>query len=130
MSSLLRPGILLAGTRPPSPETADLWLIRLRWVAIAGMLATTVVAERFVPRLDVLPLLAVLAGIAALNIAWTALARRRALVTLQLYVDVLALAAMLWFSGGAANPFAAFLSFHIVLAGLLSGARACIGVTL
>ena len=38
-------------------------------------------------------------------------------------VDVSALTLMLWFSGGTMNPFAAFLTFHIVLAGVLVGAR-------
>ena len=38
----------------------------------------------------------------------------------QLAVDVVTLSAMLWFSGGIANPFAGFLTFQIALAGVLT----------
>jgi two-component system sensor histidine kinase RegB len=113
-------------------ENADRWLIGLRWVAILGMLATTLIARRLVPELDVAPVLAVLAALVASNLGWrlaVALrAGRRPLVAAQITVDVIALTVMLWFAGGTSNPFAAFLTFHIVLAGLLCGARVSIAV--
>jgi two-component system sensor histidine kinase RegB len=108
-------------------ESADRWLIGLRWVAIVGMLATTLIAKRLVPDLDLRHILGVLALLFAINIGWRLGVTRRAgkpsLVAHQLVVDVSALTIMLWFSGGTSNPFAAFLTFHIVLAGLLAGAR-------
>ncbi len=127
--SLTRPRgtALLSPARPPSSADADRWLIRLRWMAIGGMLATTLIASRLVPDLDLGPLLGVLGGIVALNVAWIAVVVSRVdkppLVRQQVVVDVVALTAMLWFSGGASNPFAAFLTFQIVLAGLLCGGR-------
>lgn len=108
-------------------ETADRWLIGLRWVAIVGMLATTLIAKWLVPELDLRPVLAVLVTLLAANVGWRLWVARRTgkppLVAQQIVIDVSALTIMLWFSGGTTNPFAAFLTFHIVLAGLLAGAR-------
>lgn len=109
------------GSRP------DLWLINLRWIAIAGMLLTSVAGTRLAPRLALGPLYAVLAVVASVNFAWTiALRRDRPVgntVAAQILIDVALLGAMLWFSGGLTNPFASFLTFHIVLAGLLDSRR-------
>jgi two-component system, sensor histidine kinase RegB len=129
MSTLLlrkgRGGALLTPTAPSS-ETADRWLVRLRWAAIAGMLATIVIAKRIVVDLDIYPLLAILGGILALNLLWVLLVRRPhrwAVTSLQVTLDVLGITALLWFSGGTQNPFAAFVTFQIVLAGLLCPGR-------
>lgn len=139
MSELLkqaRTALRLSAPRLPSSDTADRWLIGLRWGATAGMTATILVARVLVPALQLAPLLAVLGGIVLLNVGWILAARRAtaanrsALVAAQVYVDVLALAAILWFSGGVENPFAAFLVFQIVLAGLLGTGRTSVGVTL
>jgi two-component system, sensor histidine kinase RegB len=133
--SLVRPktrgAILLARATPPGPESADQWLIGLRWIAIAGMFATTIIAERLVPSLPLSPLLTILAATVGLNLGWTFLSLRRPsprLLPAQIISDVLPLTAMLWFSGGAENPFAAFMTFHIVLAGLLCGWRVALAV--
>src|SRR5215470_19514610 len=79
----------------PTSETADRWLIRLRWVAIVGMLATTLIAKRLVPDLDLRPILAVLAILFAGNLGWRLWVSRRPdkppLVTQQIVVDVGAL---------------------------------------
>jgi len=119
-------------TASPTAETADRWLIGLRWLAILGMLATTLIAKRLVPDLDLRPILAVLAALVVLNLVWRLWVARRdgkpPLVTQQVVVDVVALTIMLWFAGGTSNPFAAFLTFHIVLAGLLCGARVSVAV--
>jgi two-component system, sensor histidine kinase RegB len=127
--------VLLAGTRPPSEETADSWLIRLRWVAVAGMLVTTLVARRLVPALPTRPLLITVAAIAALNAFWMVWVYRRATSEQPPYMgpqivgDVLALSVVLWFAGGVDNPFAVFLTFQIVLAGLLCTATTALAVT-
>src|SRR5262249_60924705 len=85
-----------------------------------------------VPELDLTPILATLGGIVLVNVFWLFWVARRAgrgsLVTPQITLDVMALTVMLWFAGGTSNPFAAFLTFHIVLAGLLCGARVSVGV--
>src|SRR5512143_1078502 len=117
---------------PPTSETADRWLIGLRWLAIVGMAATALIAKRLVPELELRPILIVLGGIVAMNLFWRLWVAHRdgkgSLVTQQVAVDVVALTIMLWFAGGTSNPFAAFLTFHIVLAGLLCGARVSVGV--
>src|SRR5262249_34994304 len=43
---------------------------------------------------------------------------------------VLAITAMLWFSGGTQNPFAAFVTFQIVLAGLLCPPRTSVAIAI
>lgn len=140
-----RLAVLLSGPRPPSWETADRWLIQLRWVAIAGMIATTAASRRLVPDLQLGPLVAGIAAITAANLAWTFLVRRarqkaapelearepaQGLVRAQLLGDVVANAWMLWFSGGLENPFAVFLAFHIALSGLLCARSTTILVAL
>jgi two-component system sensor histidine kinase RegB len=127
MSAVSLTRALFAPAAPPTTETADRWLIVLRWVAIFGMLATSVLAKRLVPALELGPIVSALGALAALNLGWHVAAARREgqppLVAAQLVVDVLALTVVLWLSGGTSNPFAAFLSIHIVLAGLLCGGR-------
>jgi two-component system sensor histidine kinase RegB len=128
-----RGGALLSQAAPPSSETADFWLIRLRAVAIAGMLATTLIAKHLVPDLVLRPILGTLLAILATNVLWSLVVMRRGpkappLVTAQILVDVGAVTIMLWWSGGTSNPFAAFLTFHIVLAGLLCGWRTSLAV--
>lgn len=129
--------VVVLGREPPS-DPAERWLLWLRWTAIAGMAATIAVADRFVPGLRVLPMALVLAAIASVNVFWTLFLRRvparasagegtgddaRRWVEPQLVVDVVLLSAMLWFAGGVTNPFAAFMTFQIALAGLLCTPR-------
>jgi two-component system sensor histidine kinase RegB len=137
MPSLLRGrgAVLLSGARPPSEETADRWLIRLRWVAIMGMLTTALLGERLVPALRLTPLLGVIGAVAVLNAFWMVWVHRHSapgqprFVAHQIVLDVPALALVLWFSGGVDNPFAVFLTFQIVLAGLLCSAATTLAVT-
>ncbi|WP_438005810.1 ATP-binding protein [Sorangium sp. So ce321] len=140
-----RLAVLLSGPKPPSWETADRWLIQLRWVAIAGMVATTVASRKLVPDLRLGPLILGIAAITLANVAWTFWVRhvrQRAggepsarepaqdLARAQLVGDVIASAWMLWFSGGLENPFAVFLAFHIALSGLLCPRRTTVLVGL
>ncbi|WP_437503978.1 ATP-binding protein [Sorangium sp. So ce1099] len=140
-----RLAVLLSGPKPPSWETADRWLIQLRWVAIAGMIATTLASRKLVPDLRLGPLILGIAAITLANVAWTFWvrhARQRAggepsarepaqdLARAQLVGDVVASAWMLWFSGGLENPFAVFLAFHIALSGLLCPRRTTVLVGL
>jgi two-component system sensor histidine kinase RegB len=111
----------------------DRWLIRLRWLALIGMLTTTLVAESLVPGLPSGPILSMLAVVAASNLGWlvaTLRAPAGRTVPWQLAADVLSLGAVLWLSGGLDNPFAVFLVFQIVLAGLLASRKTTIAITL
>ncbi len=138
MSELFRQArraVQLSGPRLPSSEAADRWLIGLRWGAIGGMLATTLIARQLVPDLPFAPLLIVFGAITLLNVGWFLVVRRfppgvRSFVSAQIAVDVVALTTVLWFSGGVQNPFAAFLVFQIVLAGLLGTGRTSVLITM
>jgi len=139
-----RLAVLLTGPRPSSAETADRWLIQLRWAAVAGMIATTAAGRALVPGLALGPLALGIAGITAMNLGWTWAVRRaqpeaagpraalpaRELVGAQLAGDVLAVAWMLYFSGGIENPFAGFLAFHLALSGLLCPRRTTLSIGL
>ena len=91
-------------------------LIRLRWLAIAGQI-TAVLGARYGLdlALPLIPMLAVVAALASLNVITTLYLRRAvAAVTqrglaLQLLADLLALTALLYLSGGHANPFMSML---------------------
>lgn len=124
-----RLAVLLTGPLTSVDETADRWLIQLRWAAVAGMIATTAAGKALVPALQHVPLAAGIAGIAALNLGWMAAVRRvapREIPHLQIMGDVAALTWMLWFSGGLRNPFASFLTFQMALSGLLCTGRTTI----
>ncbi len=135
-----QPVVVLGRAAPSDP--AEWWLVALRWVATLGMAATIALGDRFVAGLRVAPMAMVLAAIAATNVGWMVFLRRvapsgvvadsraagegeaRRWVEPQLVADVVLLTAMLWFAGGVTNPFAAFMTFQIALAGLLCTARA------
>jgi two-component system sensor histidine kinase RegB len=136
---------IVAQSATVADDPADRWLVWLRWVAVAGMAATILAASRFVDGLDVTSMMAVLLAIGASNLIWLTLVTRplsargkasedsprspgRRFVEVQLVVDVISLAAMLWFGGGLSNPFAVFLTFQIALAGLLTTPRATVGI--
>ncbi len=118
-------------------DPADRWLVWLRWVAVLGMAATILVADAMVEGLEITSMMSVLLAIGGTNLVWLALlsktVQRRAgdgrrYVELQLGVDVLLLATMLWFAGGIGNPFAPFLTLQIALAGLLCTPRATLAI--
>jgi signal transduction histidine kinase len=102
--------------------------IVLRWVAIAGILLAAVVARAaFHVGLGLEPILVIALVIAAYNLvfAWWArqekrLARRgRMIANAQIIADLLALTALLRFSGGIENPFFLFYFLHIGMGSLM-----------
>jgi signal transduction histidine kinase len=114
------------------------WIIRLRWMAAAGVAATIwLVPQIFAISLDQRPLYLVTLGLAFYNLLlWSALhwipQVERGLglslfANLQISLDLLFLAALLHLSGGVENPFAAYYVFHIVIAGILLSRRAAFG---
>jgi len=122
-------GVFLSAPLTSPAQAKDRWLVQLRWLAVAGMTATVITAWLLVPRLRLLPLLGVLAGIVATNVGWARLVRRAReagsgeYLSPQITFDVVLLTALLWFSGGLHNPFAIFLTFQIALAGALCDGR-------
>lgn len=119
--------LLTLGRRPPSVTAAAdnmRQLVQLRWLAAAGQLVTIlVVSLRLGVPLPVVPMLAVVAGLAAVNLLSLQWMRRREVANVALFVslvfDVAALTVQLYLSGGAANPFAALFLLHVVLGALL-----------
>ncbi|NJC05529.1 two-component system sensor histidine kinase RegB [Sphingomonas kaistensis] len=125
---------LLALTNQPSrlpgrsPQEAVIenmrLLIQLRWIAVAGQLVAILVAHLL---LDVtLPLAAMLsvAGLLALgNLLFTFTLRERWVVPgelfLALLLDMAALTAQLYLSGGVRNPFVSLYLLQIVLGAVL-----------
>jgi signal transduction histidine kinase len=103
------------------------WFIRLRWVAVAGVAIALVVARfgvglRYAPW----PVAGLLAALALCNAAFTVWHRRRQdspglllIARSQVYCDVVALALLLYFTGGVENPFSFYFIFHTIIAGIL-----------
>jgi two-component system, sensor histidine kinase RegB len=99
-------------------------LVQLRWVAVAGQFATILTVQfGFGVALPILPMFAVIGLLIALNLAQLLAERRRAVTNAQLLaallIDVGALAAQLFLSGGATNPFVGLFLLQVVLGAVL-----------
>ncbi|MDF0488253.1 ATP-binding protein [Sphingomonas sp. H39-1-10] len=102
-------------------------LVQLRWLAVAGQLATILLVQ-FGMGVE-LPLRAmalVLAALVLVNLASLSLLRQRRTITnsellLALLLDVAALTTQLYLSGGATNPFVSLFLLQVVLGAILLG---------
>ena len=100
-------------------------LVQLRWLAVAGQLAT-ILLTHFALGID-LPLIAMmglLVALVLLNLASVARLKRSVAITNAelfgaLLLDVAALSAQLYFSGGATNPFVSLFLLQVVLGSIL-----------
>jgi signal transduction histidine kinase len=136
-NSMANSGELL-GLDQRSPAAAELtariaWLIRLRWLAVAGLFCLLELSRRVLRlQLTLLPIYLTLIGIAAYNILVALIFRRLQrrqrpaeadpmgrLASAQLAVDLLFLAVLLHFSGGIDNPLVFFFVFHVIVASIL-----------
>jgi two-component system sensor histidine kinase RegB len=103
------------------PQIALGALTRLRWLAVVGQVAATIVALVVLRlRLPILPI-AVVAVLTAISngAAVVAMRRRRplhGLVQVLLLLDVGSLTTLLYFTGGASNPFAVLYLVHVAMA--------------
>jgi signal transduction histidine kinase len=118
---------------PGNPGRADetlrqlAWFVRLRWLAIGGVLVTLPAAWfllhlRFRP----VPLLAVAAWLAVYNVFFqrqlrrpASPARRLGSARAQIILDLLALVLLLYFAGGIENPFSFYFVFHTAIAAII-----------
>lgn len=97
------------------------WLVRLRWGAVAGQVATVGFAWLAFDRpLPFLPLAGVV-GLTALSNVALARARRARAIPAAVFFDIGALTTLLALSGGASNPFSALFLVHVALAAALLG---------
>lgn len=104
-------------------------LIQLRWIAVVGQILTIVgVHYGLGIRLPLAPMALVLAALVVLNLislGWLRRHRRvdNSALFIALLLDVAALSAQLYFSGGAGNPFIALYLMQVVLAAVLLDAE-------
>lgn len=96
----------------PATDAANLKrLFVLRSIAIAGQITVVVIAVKFLSiPLPLIPIMSIIAALALFNLlAWSALQRGWSQLQpgffAHLLIDVLALSGLLYFSGGASNPF-------------------------
>jgi two-component system, sensor histidine kinase RegB len=128
-----------------APQIVLAALTRLRWLAVVGQLGACAVAGWGLHlQLPAGPIASVI-GITALSnvllIAWGRFARPSAwMVRATILLDVLLLTALLYLTGGPANPFAALYLVHVAMAVIVGGmawtwvvvatAAACYGLLL
>lgn len=116
-------------TAPPAIDTTGRdnmrQLVDLRWLAVIGQ-CTTILIVQFVMgvALPVLPMLAVVAALVLLNLFSLWQLPRRATISngalfASLLLDVAALTALLYQSGGATNPFISLFLLQVVLGAVL-----------
>lgn len=125
----------VAGATPLAPpadiETINLrWLLRLRWVAIAGQVVLILAVEATMRlALPLVPIFALIGLEAASNVACARWARARTHVppralTGLIVADTAALTALLYLTGGAVNPFTFLYLVHVTLAAVVLRSRA------
>ncbi len=110
------------------------WIAPLRWVAVVGQLLTILIARwRLGISLPLLWLLTILAVTASTNVAlhvwgraqWLsvpgprALQRGNAILVAVMLLDLLALTALLYLTGGTTNPFCVFYLVNFALAAVV-----------
>lgn len=102
------------------------WIVRLRWLAVIGVLLTALFARFGLGAISATSLRAlvltavVMSGYNAVfeHLSDAHLGRVSAAYA-QVLLDLLALTVMLCYTGGAKNPFETFYVFHVVIAGIL-----------
>ncbi|MDP3850814.1 MAG: ATP-binding protein [Luteolibacter sp.] len=117
---------MTASTDSTSEQQLGLhWLIRLRWIAVCGQILICVVAAGLLGILLPWPTLVVCIGFTALSNAFLLWHIRRSgggecwLMPFVLGADIVALTIMLYFTGGAHNPFTMFYLLHMTMAVIL-----------
>jgi two-component sensor histidine kinase/uncharacterized protein YigA (DUF484 family) len=113
------------------------WFIRVRWFAVGGTLVGAWVLRLLEPTFPVLPLTLIALSIFLYNLIFRAACRRldaskslevrpfTYFAHTQISLDLLALYAMIYFTGGVYSPLLMFVIFHIIIAGLLLPPLAC-----
>lgn len=114
------------------------WLIKLRWIAVFGVVLAVTFSNRILKfSLPLTPLYAVAAAIGAYNLAFLFFVIRigkkisnnrfkitNTVTNLQISFDLFSLAFLIHFSGGVENPFIFYFVFHTIIASVLLSRRA------
>lgn len=122
----------------PLPRDARLarrarWLIRLRWIAILGVILATAVAHDWLHiSVQVTALYCVAAVLTIYNSVFFVLLKRAVkpdgkrmyrsvhkIVSTQISLDLILLTVLIHYSGGIENPFMIYFVFHMVIASIL-----------
>lgn len=115
-----------------------LWLIKLRWLATAGVILTGFLVSMF-PEVSInsAPLFFLAATLALYNLAFflylkqisrktplNLLVTTNRIANIQISLDLFILTALIHFSGGVENPFIFYFIFHMIIASILLSRRA------
>lgn len=111
------------------------WLIKLRWIAVAGVFLTTLAVNHILKfSLAAPPLYAIAVMLGIYNLAFLLLLRAingresvaviNGIANAQISLDLLSLAVLIHFSGGVENPFLFYFIFHMIIASILLERRA------
>jgi len=109
------------------------WLIRLRWLAVIGILIATTFADRIlkisiqqIPLYFIAIVLLLLNLVSLLALKYTTKNRMRikilkgeSIVKFQILTDLIILTCLLHYSGGVENPFIIYYIFHMIIASIL-----------
>ena len=111
--------------RNPRTSSDELnWLIKLRWLAVAGQsTVVSLTASMITDRVAMIGLVLTISAIALTNLFFVYAHKRSFNLSIGaiLILDVVALSLLLYFSGGASNPFSLFYTLHVALAAILLG---------
>ena len=114
------------------------WLIKLRWIAITGVVLTVLFAKQVLKvSLDNLSLSGITAFLVIYNLVFTLHLKRlrknkpaqliliaNRIANIQIALDLLSLTMLIHFSGGIENPFIFYFIFHMIIASALLSRRA------
>ncbi len=109
----------------PTPELAERirWFIRLRWLAVAGIVVAAGAVALLGLSISTVHLLGLAGLLGSLNLVYVALSRRGVpplpFTWWQIVADLTVLTLALHVSGGIENPFAFFYVFHVIIASIL-----------
>ena len=109
------------------------WLMRLRWVAIVGVLMAVFVAEELIEiPLASVPLYSITALLGLYNLGVWIFLRHftknnhdygkpavKRIINFQMSADLIFLTVLLHFAGGIQNPFVVYFVFHMIIASIL-----------
>jgi two-component sensor histidine kinase len=113
------------------------WFIRVRWFAVGGAAAGAWALHLLEPKFPVLGVTLIALGIFIYNLIFRAVCWRldaskgwevrpfTNFAHIQIALDLLALFAMIYFTGGVYSPLLMFVIFHIILAGILLSSLSC-----
>jgi hypothetical protein len=113
------------------------WMIRLRWMAVAAGLSGCLIGYAADWSLPFVPLYLIFAFITLYNVLFFFIGRRLPSIKpqavqvftvfahAQIALDLFALYAIFYFTGGIHSPFLVFILFHIILAGILLQPLSC-----